>query len=137
MVAAILAVLKCGAVYVPLDGRIATDSIVDHVLRDSGAKAVISSKFCLSRVSSRADVTVVCMEALFETSPAPFSHRRRGKITSLNSGSGAYIIYTSGMTTFVLPGRALKLTSRYRNNRETQGCAGHAQQPHQLYVNSS
>ena len=42
MVVAIVAVLKAGGAYVPLDGAIGTQSPLEHVLRDSAAKLVLT-----------------------------------------------------------------------------------------------
>ncbi|KAG6830972.1 hypothetical protein H0H87_006623 [Tephrocybe sp. NHM501043] len=46
MVVAILAVLKAGAAYVPLDGNVASDDTLQHALDDSGASLLaVQRKF--------------------------------------------------------------------------------------------
>lgn len=96
MVASILAVLKCGAVYIPLDSGITTDATLHHVLRDSGAQLVLSSS---SRLPGTKDIhtNVVDIEELFDRCRDLVRLKNRPAISSkVRSSSGAYIIYTSG-----------------------------------------
>ncbi|KAI8968791.1 hypothetical protein BD414DRAFT_541258 [Trametes punicea] len=51
MVVGIVAVLKAGGAYAPLDGAIVTQSTLEHVLTDSGAKVVLTMKDYVHRVS--------------------------------------------------------------------------------------
>ena len=88
MVVAIVAVLKAGGAYVPLDGAIVTQSTLEHVLRDSAAKLVLTMNEYLPRVSGWA---ALCLEDLAQLP----------QITSKPQDLGAptdsiYIIYTSG-----------------------------------------
>ena len=43
LVVAMLAVLKCGAAYVPLDGQIVTDTVLEMVLEDAQPSLVLVS----------------------------------------------------------------------------------------------
>ncbi|KAI0755006.1 nonribosomal peptide synthetase 12 [Daedaleopsis nitida] len=90
MVVGIVAVLKAGGAYVPLDGAIVTQSTLDHVLNDSGARLVLTLKEYLHRVNS---TPAFCLEDVAEL-PQVVS-----KPEDLNAPTDSiYIIYTSGTT---------------------------------------
>lgn len=91
MVVGILAVLKAGAAYVPLDGNVVSDATLKHVLADSGASVVlVLRKFaprvsgtpvlCLEDVVCKCDLGSHCEKPLDESSP----------------DDSVYVIYTSG-----------------------------------------
>ncbi|KAK7056764.1 hypothetical protein VNI00_002481 [Paramarasmius palmivorus] len=94
MVVGILAVLKAGAAYVPLDGNVASDKTIEHVLRDSqGAAVLVLSKF-MDRVIT--NIPVICLE------DALSGDNLRSEWTKPEDHASAddsvYIIYTSGTT---------------------------------------
>ncbi|KAI8969609.1 nonribosomal peptide synthetase 12 [Trametes punicea] len=90
MVVGIVAVLKAGGAYAPLDGAIVTQSTLEHVLTDSGAKVVLTMKDYVHRVSG---VPTFCLEGIDALS------QDASKPEDLSTSSDAvYIIYTSGTT---------------------------------------
>ncbi|KAL0069768.1 hypothetical protein AAF712_003037 [Marasmius tenuissimus] len=94
MVIGILAILKAGGGYVPLDGNIASDKTLDHVLNDSKAAAVLVMRAFKQRI--RANLPSICLEdVLSEVDSHPDVGRPQVAMSPSNT---AYIIYTSGTT---------------------------------------
>lgn len=94
MVIAILAVLKCGCQYVPLDGQVTTDSALRHIIKDTKAPFILCLENFYGKVQRLADSssTIVVLDSSFEKNIV--SQRPNIRV----SGSdGAYAIYTSGM----------------------------------------
>ncbi|KAI0648045.1 nonribosomal peptide synthetase 12 [Trametes meyenii] len=90
MVVGIVAVLKAGASYVPLDGAIVTQSTLEHVLKDSGAKLVLTMNDYVHRVI---DTPAFCLEDI------PSLPQDTSKPKDLSTPADpVYIIYTSGTT---------------------------------------
>ena len=96
MVVAIFAVLKSGCQYVPIDGGVASDDALAHVLSETKAPFVL----CLDRYQQRAYEF-----ALPGTQILSLEHFRNtltdcdadiGRTISVDADDGAYIIYTSG-----------------------------------------
>ena len=95
MVIGILATLKAGGQYVPLDGGIVTQSTLDFVLEDSGASAVL----CLRDFAHRVDETETRRVIVLEDAIACYCALEAdcGKPEDLSSpDDGVYVIYTSG-----------------------------------------
>ncbi|KAI0702917.1 putative nonribosomal peptide synthetase [Cytidiella melzeri] len=91
MVVGILAVLKAGAVYVPLDGGIVTDSTLNFVLENSKASLVLALPDYMHRVTV---LPVVNLDDMMDSISLDYS-----KPQDLSSSDdSAYIIYTSGTT---------------------------------------
>ncbi|KAI0345846.1 nonribosomal peptide synthetase 12 [Trametopsis cervina] len=89
MVVGILAVLKAGAAYVPLDGGIVTDSTLAFVLQNSKATLALVLSEYAHRVST---IPVINLEESMSTTEADYS-----KPEDLSSpDDSVYIIYTSG-----------------------------------------
>ncbi len=89
MVIGIMAVLKAGAAYVPLDGGIVTQSTLDFVIKNSRSVIVLSLSEYVNRVNI---VPVVDLEALIDS-----CNGHHEKLQDLSSpDDSAYIIYTSG-----------------------------------------
>ncbi|SMD03617.1 non-ribosomal peptide synthase/polyketide synthase, partial [Chryseobacterium sp. YR221] len=95
MLIAILAVLKAGAAYVPMDPSYPADRI-EHILHDTGAKLVLGDEETMERVQ-KMDVDAVSLDQVAfqdevnrESSEAP--------VTTVTSDNLAYVIYTSGTT---------------------------------------
>ncbi|KAF4590153.1 putative NRPS-like protein biosynthetic cluster [Pleurotus pulmonarius] len=92
MVVGIVAVLKSGAAYVPLDGNIVADSTLAHVLRDSESSLVLTLRKYLPRVPNH---QTICLEdAVCQIS----SGHCTKPVDLSNSRDSAYIVYTSGTT---------------------------------------
>ena len=106
MVAAVLAVLKAGAAYVPLDPEYPRERL-DFMLADCGAAAVITETSIAAVLPQSATPRVLLDDpdgALAQTSDAPVA-------ALATPGHPAYVIYTSGSTGrpkgVVVPHRAL------------------------------
>ncbi|ESK89224.1 nonribosomal peptide synthetase 12 [Moniliophthora roreri MCA 2997] len=95
-VVGILAVLKSGGQYVPLDAVTITDETLQFVLQDSSPKMVLTMEEFSHRVAEAAVPTVVLEHAIYEDELSNASH---DKVEDLSSpGDGVYCIYTSGTT---------------------------------------
>ncbi|KAG5648425.1 hypothetical protein DXG03_004999 [Asterophora parasitica] len=92
MVVGIIAILKAGAAYVPLDGNIVSDSTLRHALKDSGALIVVVQRKFTERVNA---TPTICLEDSICHHDPSSSHCLKPEALSKASGS-AYIIYTSG-----------------------------------------
>ena len=91
MVIGILAVLKAGAAYVPLDGSIVTQSTLEFVLKDSHASVVLALSQYTHRITG---YPVITLEEAISALEGP-----QGKPRDLSSPDDSiYIIYTSGKT---------------------------------------
>ena len=91
-VVAVLAVLKAGGQYVPLDGVTVTDSTIAYVLRDSGASLVLCMEEYLQRFTG---VPSLCLEEIIREDEQEGADS--SKPEDLSSGNdGIYVIYTSG-----------------------------------------
>ncbi|KAG6888617.1 hypothetical protein C0992_008027 [Termitomyces sp. T32_za158] len=96
LVVAILATLKAGAQYVPLDAQTITDETLEFVIGDANPSAVLSMAEFLHRVPT-GRVPVLSIEAEMERGAAEWP--QGGKVEDLSSpADGAYCIYTSGTT---------------------------------------
>ena len=95
-VLAILAVLKAGGAYLPLDPSNPAERLL-YTLRDSGALAVLTSEE-LARELAPAGVPTVCLDSEEdEKLPLP-RHGGEGRGEGEWDQSLAYVIYTSGST---------------------------------------
>jgi nonribosomal peptide synthetase DhbF len=101
MVVGVLAVLKAGAAYLPLDPDYPADRLA-YMLEDAGPVSIITSTQVVSRLPDTGDLPRIVLdepetlERLGQHSPAnPGDRERRGR---LSPHCPAYIIYTSGST---------------------------------------
>ena len=113
MVVGILAVLRAGGQYVPLDGTIVVQSTLDFILQDASPSVVISLRQFAGRICGRPvfileDAIDVSSDPNFD--PPPFDDLA-------TPDSGCYVIYTSGTT-----GKPKGVDVLHRNvtNRERQ-----------------
>ena len=94
---AMLAVLKAGAAYVPLDPGFPADRIA-YIVSDAAATAVLSLSHLRSRTWSRCGRLVVAVDEM----AGRIGRQSRARITRAERGPAvdelAYIIYTSGST---------------------------------------
>lgn len=93
MVVGILAILKAGAAYVPLDGNVVANKTLDHALKDSGSSLILVQRKFIHRVGT---TPILCLEDSICDSPFPSTHCMKPEDLAKSSDS-AYIIYTSGM----------------------------------------
>lgn len=93
MVIAMLAVLKCGCQYVPLDGQVTAESALRHIIKDTKAPFVICLEKFHSKVQKLTDPasTIVVLDASLNE---PKSAVRPN--VNVDTTDGAYVIYTSG-----------------------------------------
>ena len=126
MVIGILAILKAGAAYVPLDGSIVTQSTLDFVLENSQAAVVLTLSQFTHRVAGR---PVIALEDAIAALDGP-----QQKPEDLSSPDDCiYIIYTSGQhLSSVHLQNANSLT--FRHYRYSQGRSSHSWQCDKLYV---
>ena len=97
MIVGILAILSCGAQYVPLDGGVAPDSTIEHVFAQCGGRIVVCTSAVVKRVRAMGfDMKLVVVDTT----------EVRGSLTqyldSATPESGCYVIYTSGKSVYHL-----------------------------------
>ncbi|KAJ3837524.1 nonribosomal peptide synthetase 12 [Lentinula raphanica] len=97
MVVGILGILKAGAAYVPLDGNVASDSTLQHVLQDSNASAILTFRTFARRVDTHS-VPVIYLDEFSCQCTADTSPCKRISTDSSVAEDSAYVIYTSGTT---------------------------------------
>ncbi|GLB39879.1 putative adenylate-forming reductase, a natural product biosynthesis enzyme that resembles non-ribosomal peptide synthetases, yet serves to modify one substrate, rather than to condense two or more building blocks [Lyophyllum shimeji] len=97
LVVAILATLKAGAQYVPLDALTITDDTLAFVLEDATPSAVLAMDEFVHRVPRKGEVPVMSIEREMER--AWVGRPNLGRVEDMSSpADGAYCIYTSGTT---------------------------------------
>ena len=99
MVEAMLAVLKAGCVYVPVDPSYPQDR-VEHMISDTAAPVLITSAQLMAEYAYLDDVSQLQLrniESLFEESQG-LSDENLSIKTQAGSNALAYVIYTSGST---------------------------------------
>lgn len=95
LIVAILAVLKSGAQYVPLDAVTITDATLGYVLEDSKPSAILVMDEFGHRVKSQ--VPTLVLEDVILADEVSNADATKPEDTSCPS-DGAYVIYTSGTT---------------------------------------
>ncbi|AXE87434.1 MupA/Atu3671 family FMN-dependent luciferase-like monooxygenase [Streptomyces sp. Go-475] len=95
LVTALLAVLKSGAAYLPLDPT-APPERTAYILRDAGVRLLLSDSALLPALDCPEDVEPLCLDTLDALDAAP----RPDDPAAPEAGPGdlAYVIYTSGST---------------------------------------
>ncbi|HEX8694772.1 MAG TPA: amino acid adenylation domain-containing protein, partial [Longimicrobium sp.] len=94
LVAAMLAVLKAGGAYLPLDPAYPRERLLG-VLEDSGARVLLTTAALRERLEEGVRGAVVCLDADAPTIAAESGLRPAG---AAGPGNLAYVIYTSGST---------------------------------------
>ncbi|PNW15244.1 hypothetical protein C1637_02115, partial [Chryseobacterium lactis] len=92
---AILAVLKSGAAYVPMDPSYPTDRM-KHILKDTNARFVIGNQSAIEQLKD-IDVEVLSLEDINLKAELEIISSQNPDI-QINSQNLAYVIYTSGTT---------------------------------------
>lgn len=95
MIVSILAILKCGCQYVPLDGQVTADSALQHIIKDTQSHFVLCLEKFHKKVSDMVDpaTQIVVLDKALEQVVSP--SRPSIDVRGVN---GAYCIYTSGMS---------------------------------------
>ncbi|KAJ6584991.1 nonribosomal peptide synthetase 12 [Mycena capillaripes] len=98
MVIGILGILKAGAAYVPCDGKVVSDKSLEHILKDSESKVVIT----LNKFSHRVSTLPPAMAVIFLDDPPCACSTRGDRCLRPEDRSSpndsVYVIYTSGTT---------------------------------------
>ncbi|KAK2600027.1 hypothetical protein QQS21_005261 [Conoideocrella luteorostrata] len=97
MLIGILAILSCGAQYVPLDGGVVPDSTIKHVADQCGGQIIV----CISSTESRIKNLLPSMTSIVIEQGATSDQTLSppGTWTDLATpDAGCYVIYTSGTT---------------------------------------
>ncbi|MDH0639563.1 non-ribosomal peptide synthase/polyketide synthase [Pseudomonas sp. GD03860] len=89
---ALLAVLKCGAAYLPLDTRHPAERLA-FIMRDSGMRLLLAHSSLDGQLPAQADVTRLALDRL-----ALDALDDRAPCVEVHADSLAYLIYTSGST---------------------------------------
>ena len=91
LIAATLAILKCGAAYVPIDSNYPVERI-DYMINDAGSRVLISDHEIIKRIKVQ-DLNIIQLDELNNAS----AHTENiGE--NIDPADAAYIIYTSGST---------------------------------------
>ncbi|KAG6910275.1 hypothetical protein DXG01_011672 [Tephrocybe rancida] len=93
LVVGILAILKAGAAYVPLDGNVVADKTLNHALKDSGSSLVVVLRKFVHRVGETS--AMVLEDTICDD---PYSLHCQKPQDSATRTDSCYIIYTSGTT---------------------------------------
>ncbi|MCW1963754.1 non-ribosomal peptide synthetase [Chryseobacterium viscerum] len=96
MMIAILAVLKSGAAYVPMDPSYPTDRI-EHILKDTNAKIIISQESIKDKAQILDNTEIVSLDDI-DLQVAVAGMSSKSPVTSVTPENLAYVIYTSGTT---------------------------------------
>ncbi|MBV6325739.1 AMP-binding protein, partial [Duganella sp. HSC-15S17] len=97
LVAALLAILKAGAAYVPLDPAYPAERIA-HMLADSAPAAVLTQRSLLDTLPAGAAALAIDAAAEAAAIAARADVNPDPAVLGLHAGHLAYIIYTSGST---------------------------------------
>ncbi|MCG7490298.1 amino acid adenylation domain-containing protein [Vibrio sp. Of14-4] len=95
MVVGILAVLKAGCAYVPIDPTYPIDRI-EYLIADSNASILLTNRKVLASTFEGLDLSNVDVKVFLEDDCSEFSSK--ATVSSPTPGDLAYIIYTSGST---------------------------------------
>ncbi|MFI7442517.1 amino acid adenylation domain-containing protein [Nonomuraea indica] len=95
LVVALLAVLKAGGCYVPLDAAYPPDRLA-HLLADSGARLLVTCSQLLDRLPAARPPALLLDDPLQD--PDPYRDQEGGSPPRVTPGHLAYLIYTSGST---------------------------------------
>jgi amino acid adenylation domain-containing protein len=96
MIAGMLAVLKAGKVYVPLDPAHPTTRI-DYILKDAQARIILTDQANIAMAEKLADESVKILN-LDDPALTNTCDKDNGKLPQVSPDALAYILYTSGST---------------------------------------
>jgi non-ribosomal peptide synthetase component F len=99
MLVGIVAVLSCGAQYVPLDGGVVPDSTLRHVISQTGGSSstVLVLKTTKYRVEDSGVANIVAIDERDEVEEDLYTQSLPPQDLAENH-HGCYVIYTSGMS---------------------------------------
>lgn len=94
MLVGMLAILKAGCQYVPIDGGVSSNQALKHVLADTDSRFVLCLPKFETKVQQNADSDVKII--VLGGGAEDFCSKERPRIP-VSAGDGVYAIYTSGM----------------------------------------
>ncbi|KAG9232223.1 hypothetical protein BJ875DRAFT_497659 [Amylocarpus encephaloides] len=94
MVVGMLAILKCGCQYVPLDGGVTPELLLSHIIENTGTSFVL----CVDKYQAKAKKCSTTQSILILDRPEQLDESTSRPTVDLLCSSGAYVIYTSGTT---------------------------------------
>ncbi|UHO38305.1 amino acid adenylation domain-containing protein [Chryseobacterium capnotolerans] len=95
MLIAILAVLKAGAAYVPMDPSYPVDRI-EHILKDTGARIILAEDSTIEKINHLSVQYLSLNDSNFRI--LMDSQESSNPVTDVSADRLAYVIYTSGTT---------------------------------------
>jgi len=119
MVVAILAVLKCGCQYAPLDGGVVPETLLGHIVVNTRTQFVLCLEKFYSKVQRCSNgASIVVLDSPLESTSTISAERPTVEVVP---SDGAYVIYTSGNFFFIIEFGGADLP---RDNWSTQrgGC---------------
>lgn len=93
MIVGLLAILKAGCQYVPIDGGVASDQALQHIFKDTEARFILCLPKFWEKVQQFAPRNAIVLEVGMETG-AFYSPLR--PCVKVSSNDGVYAMYTSG-----------------------------------------
>ncbi|WP_284461951.1 non-ribosomal peptide synthetase, partial [Chryseobacterium sp.] len=96
MLIAVLAVMKAGAAYVPMDPSYPVDRI-KHILQDTNATIVLTEEKSAEKISGLENIGLLSLDNVSLKAELEIAESKN-PVTKVNSGNLAYVIYTSGTT---------------------------------------
>jgi non-ribosomal peptide synthetase component F len=102
MVVGVVAVLMCGAQYVPLDDGVVPENTLRHVIGEVGGNVVL----CLRDIKGRIDdlginKSVIVLEDILRSVDESKSIDTAEDMCLGDENSGCYVVYTSGASPYV------------------------------------
>ncbi len=97
LIVSILAVLKSGAAYVPLDPQYPAERL-SYMMKDSAISLLLTHAPISERIPAAGDVRKLSMEEALRDAPKGRRTREKNPQTNVHPDSLAYVIYTSGST---------------------------------------
>lgn len=95
MIIGILAILSCGAQYIPLDGGVVADSTIQHVINQCDVDIVLCTVSTQPRLKQLLPSTTLLLVKRDETVDSHPVHPSQW-VDLASPDAGCYIIYTSG-----------------------------------------
>jgi amino acid adenylation domain-containing protein/non-ribosomal peptide synthase protein (TIGR01720 family) len=121
MVAAILAILKSGGSYVPIDPRFPRQRM-EFILEDSGAVLLLTQESLRAGLPPDCGIPVLCLDSAW---PRPDGTNATNPESGVEAADCAYVLYTSGSTGtpkgVVLPHESVMNTLRFLEYRYPVG----------------
>lgn len=94
MIVGILAILKAGGVYVPIDPDYPTDRIT-YMLTDTAATVILADSYAVDKLPPKTGVGIICLDRDRETIGQASTE---AVLPTIAPDNLAYVIYTSGST---------------------------------------